>query len=108
MSDLVERLEGAAKRAAYYQTGEEGIIREAIAALGNPDPKAPTQLFTVRRIPVTAGAKRAAGYGHADFEIEAEDGPAAISTAVGMCEWQQPRDNFSWRVIGSRQVAATQ
>lgn len=61
-------------------------------------------IYTVRRSPYTAAAKRSAGYTVRDFEYVADSAKAALSKAIAECEWRDGEGNFSWLVIGSRVV----
>ena len=61
-------------------------------------------IYTVRRSPHTAAAKRSAGYDSRDFEYVADGAKSALAKAVAECEWRDPESNFSWRVIGSRVI----
>ena len=61
-------------------------------------------VYTVRRSPYTAAAKRSAGYDSRDFEYVADGAKSALAKAVAECEWRDPESNFSWRVIGSRVI----
>lgn len=59
-------------------------------------------VYTVRRSPVTAGARVAVGYKPSEFEYVASDARQAVNKAIAECEWQNPARNFSWRVVGSK------
>ena len=59
-------------------------------------------IFTVRRIPRTAGAKNTVGYDSVEFEIIATSEADAIEKAVAQSTWRDPWSNFSWLVTGSR------
>lgn len=64
----------------------------------------PVTIYTVARWPVTAGAKRAAGYDTHHFEFVAKSSSDAVAKAVKDCEWQNPRDNFRFQVVSTRVV----
>lgn len=64
----------------------------------------PVTIYTVARWPITAGAKRAAGYATRHFEFLAESSSDAIAKAVKDCEWRDPRYNFGFQVVSTRVV----
>ncbi len=61
-------------------------------------------IYTVKRIPVTAGAKNSAGYSAVEFEYLADTGREALDKAIKDCEWRDPTRNFAWRVTGTKVV----
>lgn len=61
-------------------------------------------IYTVDRVPITAGAKNAVGYSSPSFEFAATSEADAINQAVKARIWRDPRTNFRWAVRGSRVV----
>lgn len=56
-------------------------------------------IYTVRRVPITAGAKYV---GVSDFEYMAKSASKARDAAVEDCQYRNPEDNFEFQVIGRR------
>lgn len=61
-------------------------------------------IYTVRRSPYTAAAKRSAGYNSPEFEYATDSAQEAITRAVADCPWRDAQRNFSFTVTGSRVV----
>lgn len=61
-------------------------------------------VYIVKRVPITAGAKMAAGYSAVDFEYFADSAREAVGKAIEGCMWEDPTRNFSWKVSGTRVV----
>ena len=64
-------------------------------------------VYTVLRTPVTAAAKRSAGYDSREFEFIANSAAEARQAAISGCEWRDATSHFVFQTVASRVLLLT-